>query len=477
VKQCQTIDEYRKLLYLQNLIGYSSICFTENPRRVAQEAGTARENVVGAQRFSLQIQIRSKYYVNCYDSSNPSSIEAYMNPDEERQAIRQELESMRENGARRQELSLHACKRLFFDLGIRPSMATVRDLTQTGSASDIPKDIDHFWERIRSVSKVRVGAGAIPKALEDRAGELLGTLFQEAMSHARSTLDEDRESMRHEIAAAEQKIRETEIRRDASEQAVQRAEARADSAWNRVRELESERAAATTHGAAHHESLQATVHRIEAENETLRKRLDTEQATNAGLRDRIDALHTELRQSTEHYAQQIKDAVAEAERRVKPMLVELDSLRSMAATYQSAVREASRKEFDFIQQIASAKARADRLDAQLHEQSDEIDGLTKENTTLRGQQRIDPAVARVICDLASAGRLTAEELASIGTAADSLASLPQRCPKCDEGEPELSHVDHHYELQCPECEHSSGMGSSRLEAIARFLSSPISAPA
>jgi hypothetical protein len=82
-----------------------------------------------------------------------------MNLDEERQAIRRELESMRENGARRQELSLHACKRLFFDLGIRPSMAAVRDLTQTGSASDIPKDIDSFWERIRGASRVRVGAG------------------------------------------------------------------------------------------------------------------------------------------------------------------------------------------------------------------------------------------------------------------------------------------------------------------------------
>ena len=76
-----------------------------------------------------------------------------MTLDEIRQAIRDELESLRANGARRQELSLHACKRLFFDLGVRPSAANVRDLTQTGSASDIPKDIDHFWERIRSASK------------------------------------------------------------------------------------------------------------------------------------------------------------------------------------------------------------------------------------------------------------------------------------------------------------------------------------
>ncbi|MGP8435999.1 DNA-binding protein [Paraburkholderia fungorum] len=394
-----------------------------------------------------------------------------MNLDQERQAIRDELESLRASGARRQELSLHACKRLFFDLGIRPSMAAVRDLTQTGSASDIPKDIDHFWERIRTVSRVKVGAGAIPKALEDRAGELLGALFEEAVAQARSTLDAERQEIQAQITAADQRLREAEIRRDVSEEAIRRSELRAEAAWERVRALETELSSTATHGAAHQEGLLATVRRLDSENETLRQRLETEQTTNATLRDRIDALHVELRQSTEHYAQQIKDAVAEAERRVKPMLVELDSLRSMAATYQSGVREASRKEFEFIQQIAAAKARGDRLDAQLREQSDEVDALTKEIALLRGQQGIDPAIAALLCALVEAGRLTPDELTAIGTAADGHVTLPLRCPKCQEGEPELSQVDHRFELQCPECDHSSGLGESRLEAVSRFLSS------
>jgi hypothetical protein len=393
-----------------------------------------------------------------------------MNLDEERQAIRQELESMRESGARRQDLSLHACKRLFFDLGIRPSMATVRDLTQTGSASDIPKDIDSFWERIRTASRIRVGAGSIPKILEDRAGELLGALFEEAIAHARTTLDGERADIQTQIEAAERDAREAEIRREASEEAIRRSDARADVAWERVRALEAELAMANSHGTAHLDSLQASVRRLDAENETLRKRLETEQSTNAALRDRIDALHLDLRHSTEHYAQQIKDAVAEAERRVKPMLVELDSLRSMAATYQSGVRDASRKEFEFIQQIAAAKARGDRLDAQLREQSDELDALSKEMATLRSQQGVDPAVADLLCALASSGRLSDAEMATIGTVADGHVALPLRCPKCEEGEPELSEVDHRYELQCPECEHSSGLGNSRLEAVTRFLS-------
>lgn len=393
-----------------------------------------------------------------------------MNLDDERQAIRKELDTLRASGARRQELSLHACKRLFFDLGIRPSMAAVRDLTQTGSASDIPKDIDSFWERIRSASRVRIGAGVIPKALEEKAGELLGALFEDALTHAKASLDEERQELQTLRAAAERDSHEGQIRKEVSEEAIQRSESRADAAWERVRVLESQLAAANTSGSAHQEGLKSSVRRLEAENESLNKRLDTEQSTNASLRDRLDALHGEMRQNAEHYAQQIKDAVAEAERRVKPMLVELDSLRAMATTYQAGVRDSSRKEFEFIQQLAAAKARGDRLEVQLREQSDELDLLTRQMAALRAQQGIDPGVAQLLCQLASSGKLSSEELESIGTAVDGHVTLPARCPKCAEGEPELSQVDHRYELLCPECEHSSGTGVSRLAAVTRFMS-------
>jgi hypothetical protein len=392
-----------------------------------------------------------------------------MMQDDARQSLRDELEALRDDGARRQELSLHACKRLFFDFGIRPSMATVRDLTQTGSASDIPKDIELFWQRIRAASKVRVGTGAIPPALEERAGELLGALFQEAQSLAREALEVERADIENDRGQAEQAIRDAEARRAAADEMFQRSEARTEAAWAKVRELESQLAASSAHGAVHQDSLHAAVRRLETENESLTKRLETEQATNAGLRDRIDTLHEDLRASTEHYAQQIKDALAEAERRVKPMLVELDSLRTMSSTWQAAQRDASKKEFDFIQQLATAKARADRLDALLRERSDEADLLTRQVTALRGQQGIDASVAEVLCELAGTGRLSDAELARLGTLVDGHVSLPVRCPKCQEGEPEFSQVDHRYELSCPECEHTSGAGGSRLEAVSRFM--------
>ena len=392
-----------------------------------------------------------------------------MTIDEEREAIRTELESLRNSGVHRRELSLHACKRLFFDLGIRPSAAAVRDLTQTGSASDIPKDIDHFWERIRDAARVRVGGGAIPQGLEEKAGELLGALYEHAIAEAKQTLDGERKQVFEALEQATSDLREAQIRREAATEAWQRSEARAEAALERVRSLEAQISAATAARTSNEEALQATVARLEAERARLEQRLDAEQLANASLRERIDSLHQELRQSTEHYAAQIKDAIAEAERRVKPMLVELDSLRSMASTYQTGIRDASRKEFDFIQQLSAAKGRADRLEAQVREQSDEIDALTRELASARERGALSPELAALVRSWAQTGRLADADFAALGTAADALAEVPANCPRCVDGEPELARADDGFELLCPECDHSSGVKRSRLEAVTRFM--------
>ncbi|WP_126284064.1 DNA-binding protein [Burkholderia stagnalis] len=390
-----------------------------------------------------------------------------MTLDEMRQVIRDELESLRAGGARRQELSLHACKRLFFDLGIRPSAANVRDLTQTGSASDIPKDIDHFWERIRSASKIRLEGAAIPKAVEERAGALLGALYEEALKVARDSLDVDREQVRTDVAQAEQALRDARIRQETLELALARSETRNEQLQARVTELEVQLASQATHGSANEATLLTSVSRLEKELVAASGRVDAEQTQNAALRDRMDTLQAELQQRTEHYAQQIKDAVAEAERRVKPMLVELDSLRSMASTYQSGLRDVQRKEFDFLQQLSAAKARADRLEEQLRSQSDELDATTRERNTLRANRGVNPEIAGVIRRLADSGKLDADAFSAIGTALDEDIPVPNQCPRCD-GEPELSHTDEGFEVSCPECEHASGSWPSRFEAVARF---------
>lgn len=392
-----------------------------------------------------------------------------MTIDEEREAIQRELESLRASGAHRRELSLHACKRLFFDLGIRPSTAAVRELTQTGSASDIPKDIDHFWARLRDASRVRIAGGAIPQSLEEKAGELVSALFEHALTEARQTLEHEREQAHATVDEATRALRDAQIREEAARDAWQLSETRAEAAVTRLRELEMQLSAAAALRASGDAALHGAVARLEADKARLEQRLEAEQATNASLRERIDALHQELRQSTEHYAAQIKDAIAEAERRVKPMLVELDSLRSMANTYQAGIRDATRKEFDFIQQLSAAKSRSDRLEAQTREQSEEIDALTRELANTREQAAMSPEVASLMRAWVQSGRFEDADFAALGTALDAHVALPAHCPKCADGEPELAKADDGFELLCPECDHTSGLKRSRLEAVSRFV--------
>ncbi|WP_116137828.1 DNA-binding protein [Trinickia diaoshuihuensis] len=395
-----------------------------------------------------------------------------MTLDEQREAIRQELESLRHTGTPRRELSLHACKRLFFDLGIRPSTAAVRELTQTGSASDIPKDIDYFWERIRDASRIKIGAGAIPSALEEKAGELLGALFEHALAEAKRTLESERQALFDTVEQTKNTMREAEIRQALANEALQLSERRAEEALERVRMLEAQISVSAATRTSSEDALQATVVRLETERARLEQQLEAERATNASLRERIDSLHQELRESTEHYAAQIKDAISEAERRVKPMLVELDSLRTMAATYQAGIRDASRKEFDFIQQLSAAKGRGDRLEAQVREQSDEIEALTRELAASRERGAFSPEFAALLRGWAETGRLSDADFAALGTTADALAPIPAHCPKCPDGEPELARAGDGFELLCPECDHSSGIKRSRLEAVTRFLNAP-----
>ncbi|SAK71199.1 DNA-binding protein [Caballeronia calidae] len=388
-----------------------------------------------------------------------------------RETLRHEIEAMRTAGARRQELSQHACKRLFFDLGIRPSVTTVRELTQTGSASDIPKDIEAFWTSLRSALRVRINAGAMPESLQERAGELLAALYDEAQKHAHSALNDEKSRIDAVVQATEAQVRDADIRREAIEEAHRRAEARAEAGAAQIAALEAELKALRNQGSEAQSGLREVIVRWEKENEALAERLQQEQASSARLRDRIDELQSELRHNTEHYAQQIKDAVKEAERRVRPMLVELDALRGMAATHQASVREAGQKEFDFIQQLSAARSRADRLESQVRSQSDEIDALVRERDAQRVQSGASAEIGALIASLAAEGRLSAAEIAALGTQLDAHVVAPGACPACAAGEPELQRHEDEYELSCPNCERTSGAVSSKLAAVDGFIRS------
>lgn len=377
--------------------------------------------------------------------------------DKDKQEIRGELESLKAQGIRRRELSMHACKRLFFDYGVRPTTANVRELTRVGSASDIPKDIELFWERVRNASKTGIDAGALPSSLHSTAGELLRGLYEAAVAAVREELVHERAETQHMITAAEQKVRDAQLLYGhAQAELQQQQEARAAAA---LKEGELAEKLATE---------QAMARRAHEQVALLESHLADSQAEISTLRNKIESLQTELKTCTERYAAEIKDATVNAERRVKPLLVELDALRSAASSYQAGLRDQNRKEFEHIQQIVAIKAQADTLQSQLDSKSDELDRLNRRIEQTHSQASVPADLGRLVTELALTGRLSHDEIALIGTVVDGYVVLPTVCSACGEAEPELYEHDGRYELQCPKCERTSGEAHSRLFACRLF---------
>jgi hypothetical protein len=390
-----------------------------------------------------------------------------------KEAIRREIAELKQAGGRRRELSLLACQRLFLDHAVRPSVVTVRELTGVGSAGDIPKDIDAFWEKLRQTAAARAGVGTIPVELEQAAGALLGELYRSAIDAAHSQLDTDRRELKAAREASDDALRRALTERDLALDAAREARETLTTAIAEKRALEhrldfEHDAAAATRTDSH--SLQALLDR---DNDALRAELARLRGEYQASQSELLALRATLQGNAESYAAQIKDAVANAERRVKPLLLELDTLRGMASTYESGSRDLARREYDFIQQLSVSKGRIDTLDALSNRQADEIAALHRELALADRQNGMPPAIGAMLASLASSKRLNADELNALGTLVDGFAPPVRVCPACGEGEPELSNDDGVFELRCPDCDHASGPAPSRVAAAAQFaLSTP-----
>ena len=386
----------------------------------------------------------------------------------EKQAIRQEIELLKEQGARRQVLSLHACHRLFFDFGIKPSVVSVRELTAVGSAGDIPRDIETFWQQIRQASRVRIGQGAIPESLEGAAGELLGALYQSALENAKKGLDDERAALIHQAQEVERRARDAELRLAMALDAAREAQVGFAEAVTRREQAEMQLAALRGEQAARADHSDSSRRQLSTELESLRRQLDERDVQLATLQRQSDELRAQAQLNAEIYANQLKDAIDDAQRRVRPMLVELDALRAQASTYQAGIKEASRREFDFMQQLSTVKGRADALEKLANRQADELAGLHRELAKAGENRGVDPVVAQWVADLAARDVLASADLARLGRSVDAFVAIPRHCVACGDGEPELADINGQIEVACPECGRSSGWSQSRLEACRKF---------
>jgi len=386
----------------------------------------------------------------------------------DKQAIRQEIELLKAQSSKRQVLSLHACGRLFFDFGIKPSVTAVRELTGVGSAGDIPRDIEAFWAQLRQTCRTKIGQGAIPESLEGAAGELLGALYQSALENAAKQYDARREEHARQLDAAAQGARELELRLDLAQETLRATQVALEREVARREHAEQALATVRAESAAQRHSEQAERAHWQAELALVKQQIAERDHAYALLQQQCDTLRAQAQEKAESYASQVKDATDDAQRRVRPMLVELDNLRALASTYQAGIKESSRREFDFMQQLSVVKGRADTLEKLTNRQADELAALHRELAKTSERGAGDPALLQLIADLAARGALGSADVRSVGRLADGLVTIPRLCPACEDGEPELADLHGQIEIACPECGRSSGWCVSRLEAAQRF---------
>lgn len=366
--------------------------------------------------------------------------------------LRVEIEQMKADGARRTELSLRACQRLFFEVGVRPTVANVRDVTATGSAGDIARDIESFWQQLRQQGQC--GVDGVPALLQRRAGELVSGLYGAALAEVRSA--QATELARAETAAQHAMARQWELenevdalRRRCAEQATRLA--------SRPRDAERDEA-------LHSMLAQYT----EGDKAALSAQLQAAQADNGALREQVAALQAELASRAVEYAAHLKDALSAAEARVRPLLVELDSLRQRVAAADRETREMPRREFEWMQQLSQARALAAQACQEAEQARAEADRLRQAGGAGRNEG-LSPVLGRLVADLIRQGVLSKDAVRPLGPALDAYIESGMPCPQCTSDETDLATVGHQVEFTCGACGHQSGVHATRALALAHFV--------
>ena len=255
--------------------------------------------------------------------------------------LAQVLAAMKARGADRAELSRQAANAMFFKWGERPSVVAVRQVTATGSNTDIARDLEAWWGHLREKTALNLQADLQP--LADTVTPLLRAIMGEAGKAAAAALDAEREQVALQDAerarAAQERIEEAQALQRAAEAATQaaRTEAaavRAELARERQeREVESqglrhelqlagERALAAQASASQRESaLLRELNELKNQLAAAREELETQRQEAARDRgfaeDRRRMLENLLAQSNTTNAQlqaSLKESAAQLER-------------------------------------------------------------------------------------------------------------------------------------------------------------------
>src|SRR6202790_2799896 len=129
-----------------------------------------------------------------------------------------EIEQLRTQFPRTQELYREVCVLLFFRHGIAPTANRLYQLAKKGSMNAPAEALARFWATLREKSRVRIEHPDLPTELQSATGELAAALWTRAVDMAQDQLAAAQLETQRSVANAQARQRRSEAERDQSRQ-------------------------------------------------------------------------------------------------------------------------------------------------------------------------------------------------------------------------------------------------------------------
>src|SRR5471030_1865540 len=149
-----------------------------------------------------------------------------------------EIELLRGQFPRTQELYREVCVLLFFRHGIAPTANRLYQLVKKGSMNAPAEALARFWATLREKSRVRIEHPDLPAELQSATGELAAALWTRAVDVAQGELAAAQLEAQRSVADARARQAQAEAERDQVRQELTGSAAALDAAQTHVTELD-----------------------------------------------------------------------------------------------------------------------------------------------------------------------------------------------------------------------------------------------
>jgi chromosome segregation ATPase len=296
--------------------------------------------------------------------------------------IAREIDQLRTQFPRTQELYREVCVLLFFRHGITPTANRLYQLVKKGSMNAPAEALTRFWATLREKSRVRIEHPDLPAELQSATGELAAALWMRAVDMAQDQLAAAQLEAQRLVAEAQARQTQAEAERDQLRQELTGSAAALDGAQTRITELEQalavSRAAASTLQDQLRLAQQGEQH-LQRALETARRdftsELDKLRADGKGAQERLKAAETRAlleiereRQAAARLQKELDAATRKAEQgstrhrdEVQKLQGQVGDLRQQVGVLEGnldALRTANAR---YIDEAAQARDQRDQL--------------------------------------------------------------------------------------------------------------------